>query len=65
MVDFQRILNCRSRIFRESTSVNLASEAAVQSRREQRIMGAAKHERVDPFGNEGRKIRTNRNGRLT
>src|SRR5439155_5124215 len=58
-LSIQRFLHCERAIFRGIDERDLASERACNRGAEQRIVGAAKHERVNPVGKQGLKITDN------
>src|SRR5439155_21300884 len=55
-LSIQRFLHCGRAIFCGIDERDFASQNACNSGAEQRIMGAAKNERVDPVGKQGLKI---------
>ena len=60
----QDFLHCDCTILRRIDKRDFASEHACNRDAKQRIMGAAKHERVDPVGKQGLKITDDRLGEL-
>jgi hypothetical protein len=58
-LSIQRLLHCGRAILSGIDERDPVSERARNRDAEQRIMGAAKHERVDPVGKQGLKITDN------